>query len=60
MKDQTDELVIRFATHLMWATLTLTLGIGLGFAWRSICSASEKVEVQTAAPVAKSGTVTHE
>jgi hypothetical protein len=36
MKHHTDEVMIRFATRLMWASLALALGIGLGFGWRSI------------------------
>jgi hypothetical protein len=47
MKHPTDEVVIRFATRLMWASLALALGVGLGFAWRASCLPDERSGKQT-------------
>ena len=51
MNHHTDEVMLRFATHLMWASLALALGIGLGFAWRSVRLANEGVEIQARVPL---------
>ncbi len=51
MRHHTDEVLLRFATPLMWASLALALGIGLGFAWRSVRLADEGVEIQARVPL---------
>ncbi len=48
-----DDVLIRSATRLMWASLALVLGIGLGFAWRSMDPADERAEIQTTIPIAR-------